>query len=75
VPVIIGNNTPWKNLENNLSGIEIDPKDATALKDAIHRFITMDKVEFELWRKGANKAAFDYYSSNNFRQIYLDLFS
>jgi glycosyltransferase involved in cell wall biosynthesis len=75
VPVIIGNNTPWKNLESKLSGIEIDPKDATSLKDAMLTFIKMDKVEFEQWRKGANKAAFDYYSSNNFRQIYLDLFS
>lgn len=75
VPVIIGNNTPWKNLENNLSGIEIDPNDAPALKDAILRFMTMNNAEFEQWRKAANKAAFDYNSANNFRQIYLDLFS
>jgi glycosyltransferase involved in cell wall biosynthesis len=75
VPVIIGNNTPWKNMENKLAGIEIDPKDATALKDAVNRFMTMNKADFEQWRIAANKVAFDYNSANNFRQIYLDLFS
>lgn len=75
VPVIIGNNTPWKQLEKNQAGIEIDPKDAKALSDAILRFMSMDATNFEQWRKGANQVAFDYNSANNFRQIYLDLFS
>lgn len=75
VPVIIGNNTPWKQLEKNQAGIEIDPKDAKALSEAILRFMSMDTSDFEQWRKGANQVALEYNSANNFRQIYLDLFS
>jgi glycosyltransferase involved in cell wall biosynthesis len=75
VPVIIGNNTPWKQLENKYAGIEIDPKDANALKVAILGFMAMDTADFEQWRIGANQVALEYNSTNNFRQIYLDLFS
>jgi glycosyltransferase involved in cell wall biosynthesis len=75
VPVVIGNNTPWKHIEDVKAGIEINPKNAKALSEAIMRFIEMDPATYQLWREGANKKAHDYYSSNNFKQIYLDLFS
>lgn len=75
VPVIIGNNTPWKNLESVMAGVEIEPKNEKVLTDAIMTFVSMDDTTYQLWREGANKKAHDYYSSNNFKQIYLDLFS
>lgn len=75
VPVIIGNNTPWKNIETKLAGIEIQPDDSQALLTAIDKFTSMDATSYQAWRQGANTVASMYYSSNNFRQIYLELFS
>lgn len=75
VPVIIGDNTPWKNIESKKAGIEIRATDSKALLTAINHFISMDASSYEQWRQGANSVAKDYYQSNNFRQIYLELFS
>lgn len=75
VPVIIGNNTPWKNIESKLAGIEIQADDSEALLAAMSHFSSMDASVYETWRKGANALAEEYYSTNNFRQIYLELFS
>lgn len=75
VPVIIGNNTPWKDIESKHAGIEIQPDDSQALLTAIDKFATMDSGTYQTWREGANTVAAEYYSTNNFRQIYLELFS
>jgi glycosyltransferase involved in cell wall biosynthesis len=40
-PVIIGNNTPWKNIKEQEIGIEINPNSVDELKEAIHFFNDM----------------------------------
>ena len=75
VPVIIGNNTPWNNIESKRAGIEIQPDDSQALLAAIDQFTAMDAGTYQTWRQGANSVASEYNSANNFRQIYLELFS
>lgn len=75
VPVIIGNNTPWKGLESKKAGIEVTPDDVSGIRKAILKFIEMGDNEFIEWKKGANSEALRYFQSNNFEEVYFKLFS
>ncbi|MES2618281.1 MAG: glycosyltransferase [Bacteroidota bacterium] len=73
VPVIIGNNTPWKDIDSQMAGIEIVPDDSAAIAAAIKQFMDMDNETYKLWQKGALQVADHYFATNNFKQIYLDV--
>ncbi len=75
VPVIIGNNTPWKGIESQKGGFEIEPTDANALSDKLKFFASLDSETMLTWKMGANSIAKDYCEKNNFEQTYLNLFS
>lgn len=73
VPVIIGNNTPWKDIEEKKAGIEVVPDDIDAISQAIKRFNEMDDTIYREWQTGAGEAAKAYFSNNNFREQYLSI--
>jgi glycosyltransferase involved in cell wall biosynthesis len=75
VPVIIGNNTPWTGIEDKKAGIEIEPTDENQLLIALRRLNDMDDMTYAEWRKGAFEMANAYFKDNNFKEIYLRLFS
>lgn len=75
VPVIIGDNTPWKNIESRKGGFEIYPTDSNAIVEKLKIFAAMDSDTMLTWKIGANSIAQDYCEKNNFEQTYLNLFS
>jgi glycosyltransferase involved in cell wall biosynthesis len=75
VPVIIGNNTPWTGIEDKKAGMEIEPTNESQLAAALKRFNDMDGDTYTEWRKGAFEVANAYFKDNNFKEIYLRVFS
>ncbi len=74
VPVLIGNNTPWKNLKESKAGIEVEPENAASIADALSEFNSMDNGQFKEWKSGAADKAKAYLNANNFDEIYFKLF-
>ncbi len=74
-PVVIGNNTPWKNIESQKAGFEVNPENAGELAAVITRFYDMSAAEFKIWQSGALETANNYFNRNNFEKLYLTLFS
>jgi glycosyltransferase involved in cell wall biosynthesis len=74
-PVIIGNNTPWKNIKEQEIGIEINPNSVDELKEAIHFFNDMQIEIYKKWQLSSYNFAKTYIQSNNFEEMYLKLFS
>lgn len=74
-PVIIGNNTPWKNIESNYAGIEVDPNNEQELAAAMQKFITMPSDDYQIWCKGARKAAELYFETSKFEEVYFNVFN
>lgn len=70
VPVIIGNNTPWKNIKEKFAGIEINPNDTQELINAIQFFDSLDYNQFCLWTSGSHRLALNYFIDNNFEEQY-----
>lgn len=54
-PVIISDQTPWKDLEENKAGYAIDLGNRAAFTKAINSALQMDQAEFSHWSSSANK--------------------
>ncbi|HEY1047254.1 MAG TPA: glycosyltransferase [Bacteroidia bacterium] len=75
VPVVIGNNTQWSKVEELKAGKIVDPNSPEEIKSAIQAFASMNSEEIKIWRAGANQMAVNYFETNNFKDLYLNLFS
>lgn len=53
VPTVISNNTPWRGLESNRAGYDIDLGDRDLFVKALQTFIDMDDETYRLWTCGA----------------------
>ncbi len=73
-PVIIGNNTPWKNIEISKAGIELDSNNIELITDAINKFCNMSQDEYKEWQSGAFNQAIYYLKANDFEKIYSKIF-
>lgn len=73
VPVIISDQTPWRNLATKKAGWDVSLKGEELLK-AIRQAIEMQENEYREWRKGARKIAENYMSESHLKNKYLDLF-
>ncbi len=60
LPVIISDQTPWRDLANKKAGWDVPLKDPEALKEAIQWAIDMKQEEYNQWRKGARQLAMDF---------------
>lgn len=74
-PVIIGNNTPWKNIKSNKIGLEINPTDKMEVLEALIFYDTMDEETYKIWQQSGFGFAKDYIINNNFEEMYNKLFS
>ncbi len=75
LPVIIGNNTPWKDLESKQAGFEIEPSNEAELLNRIVFFNDLSSDVFNDWSLKSQNTAVLYYNENNFEEIYLNLFN
>jgi glycosyltransferase involved in cell wall biosynthesis len=75
LPFIIGNNTPWKDLEARQAGFEIDPTNEAELLKKIIFFNELNSESYHNWSINAKNTAQAYYNENNFEEIYSRLFN
>jgi len=52
-PVLISDQTPWKNLEQKHLGWDISKKQPERFAEALDKALSMDKKEFSVWSKAA----------------------
>ncbi|MDE3249241.1 MAG: glycosyltransferase [Bacteroidota bacterium] len=75
-PVLISTRTPWRNLEEQKAGTDIDLSDETGWQRALERFIEMDQDTYDQWTSGAWELAAAHISNASYlKQKYLALFS
>ena len=75
VPVIISNQTPWRDLTKKQAGWDVDLSESSALTNAIQEAIHLDNTNYQQYRQGARKVAEEYMQQNDFLAQYTELFS
>lgn len=73
-PVIISDQTPWKELMASKSGIDL-AIELEAFVKAIQAAVDWDHEEYRLWSSGAKSVAKKYITNSNLKEKYLALFS
>jgi glycosyltransferase involved in cell wall biosynthesis len=74
-PVIVSQHTPWGHLQSYDAGITVETMDPIDWAKGIQMFIDLDRIEYLKYVKGAHDLAKDYFSKNNFKSQYQNLFS
>jgi glycosyltransferase involved in cell wall biosynthesis len=74
-PVLISDQTPWRDLENKKSGWDLSLRDPQKFKQKIEMVAEMDNEELTLWCKSAWSYARDFIQHSDLKQQYLKLFS
>jgi glycosyltransferase involved in cell wall biosynthesis len=73
-PVLISDQTPWKNLSQFKAGWDLDLKKMDRFVDIIERFASMSHEEFNEWCVGAWQYARHYLDQSNNIKRYLEFF-
>lgn len=73
-PVITSSNTPWKELQKNTAGINIDVLSVEAITKAIVFFAAMDQLQFNEWQNGAVTYARNNTDTAVIKSQYLKMF-
>ena len=73
-PVIIGKNTPWKNIEQNQAGWLVDFT-LQDISSAIKKLGKISQYDFHDYCNNAMKIAQDYFWNSDFNSDYLELFN
>lgn len=73
-PVIISDNTPWKNLAQQKVGWDLPINDDNKFIEAINAAAEMDQEEYNKWSNGAMSFARFYLDRDTFRNQYKKLF-
>ena len=74
IPVIISDQTPWKDLKKKKAGWDIDLTREGSLQSAMIEAIAMDDPSYSKFQQGARKIAEDYIEANDFLTQYKELF-
>lgn len=73
-PVLISNNTPWKNLDQRNAGFDLPLTDLNPITSVLQDFINMDDQQWQTYRQGAHALAIDYTANLDVNKLYLPLF-
>ena len=74
-PVLISDQTPWRNLTKNKAGWDIPLSNPLKFTEIVDGCASMNDVEFSEWCKGAWEFCHDYLKSSDVKQQYLKLFN
>lgn len=74
-PVLISDQTPWKNLQLNKAGWDLPLQDPNKWASILYRCYEMEQAEYDQLCEGAHKVARDYVEQANYREQYRELFS
>jgi len=72
-PVIIGHNTPWKELRARKMGWNVDTH-ALAIQNAMDEFLAMDQNEYRVYCTNAHQEAVQYFERVNQSEPYRTMF-
>lgn len=75
LPVIISDQTPWRNLKDQKVGFDIPLIDKNSFTIAIEKFATMSKDEYMTWSENAKAYAFNFYNNQDYFNGYKSLFT
>lgn len=74
-PVFVSQFTPWGRLQDSHAGLTVESFNPADWAKAIQTFIDLDKEDYESYSRGAYNLAKDYFSRNDFKAQYQNLFS
>ncbi len=74
-PVLISDQTPWKNLSDHKAGWDLPLNDPKAFAAIIDRVAAMDEAEFAEWRRGAKEFAARYSNDEKLIALNKNIFS
>lgn len=74
-PVLISDQTPWRNLQSVKAGWDLSLHNPLAFVDVLKEVAEMNDETFQLWCKGAWQLANDYITKSDLKNQYLKLFS
>jgi glycosyltransferase involved in cell wall biosynthesis len=76
-PVLISDQTPWRNLESKKAGIDLPLSDLSGFTKAIQTFVDMGDDEWQEYRNGALTLAQDYENNleavSQYKQLFEDV--
>ncbi|MGB4840572.1 MAG: glycosyltransferase [Saprospiraceae bacterium] len=75
LPVLISDQTPWKDLEQRKIGWDIPLEESDRFKEILGAMVKMDHNEYTLWSSNAKKFAFDYFNKSDIKSQYQKLFN
>jgi glycosyltransferase involved in cell wall biosynthesis len=64
-PVMLSDQTPWRNLAEQQAGFDCALDNPQVLRDAVERLIAMKDSEFLAWSAGARRCAENYCSKSD----------
>ena len=73
VPVLISDQTPWRNLENRKAGWDL-PLQEQLWIDKLTKIAATEDAEWQQWQEGAYLYAVEHLNKQNFKEQYLELF-
>lgn len=73
-PVLISDQTPWRNLESRHAGWDLSLNDALGFTTVIEKVATMTQEELNEWSKGAWQYCSDYIQQSDIKSAYYKLF-
>lgn len=74
-PVLISDQTPWKNLEERNAGWDIPLDQKNRYWKALDQLVAMDQQEYNRWSANARSLAQQYVEQAGFRTKYQELFA
>lgn len=74
-PVVISDQTPWRNLEDHKAGLDMPIVSEKLFAFGIQSFIDMDHQVYSGWCDGAWKFANAYLANSELKQTYINQFS
>lgn len=73
-PVLISDQTPWRGLEKEKCGFDLDLNNNTDYKSALIFLMEMEQEEFDKWCEGAGKRAEGFVNDDSLLEQYRQLF-
>lgn len=74
-PVIISDQTPWRDLQKNKVGFDISLSDPSTFVSAIEHAANMDQKEYDEWCVASLTYAKEFSKKSNLKEKYLELFN
>ena len=74
-PVIISDQTPWRDLSRQSAGWDLPLAEPLAIQRAIQQAVAMPDAVYQQWSDGAHRLASDFVEQSNWKEQYLQLFN